>query len=116
VERIQAMFTKWYLYYPWVDDVAVRRAVEFDPTVWPELTARERVLVVDRLAKHPDPWEDNGSEHDPVGETPKAKGTNRVSTTRRAYNWFNQPAKVRAPLFGAVQHRKEVLGGTALQA
>src|SRR5690606_36371026 len=52
--HLKAWFDNWYLFYPFVDDIAVERAINFDMYVWPALTARRRHQVLVRLSVDPD--------------------------------------------------------------
>lgn len=99
VERVQGWFENWYMYYPFVDRVAVRRAVDFDPEVWSNLTARERHEVLVVLAKHPDPW----AEDSYVGGGPP------TGITDRARQWLVFTPEERKPLFQAVKYQKSLL-------
>lgn len=110
VERVAAWFENWYLYYPFVDPVAVDRAVQFDLDVWGGLTARERDVVIERLVDHPDPWCANeysikgpldGAEGGPVEKTP---------TTSRASQWLQVDWSERRHLANAVRHRALRMG------
>lgn len=99
VERVQGWFENWYLYYPFVDDVAVRRAVDFERKVWGTLTARERHEAIVRLAQHPDPW----AEESYIGGGPPREATGR------ARNWLSYTPEERKPLFQAVKYVKDSL-------
>lgn len=100
VERVQGWFENWYLYYPFVDQVAVDRAVDFDPKVWDTLTARERYEVIVALAKHPDPWAENSY----IGG-----GRGHAGVTGRAARWLQFSKEERKPLFQAVGYMRENL-------
>jgi hypothetical protein len=100
VERVQGWFTNWYMYYPFVDGVAVRRAVDFEPSVWSNLTARERHEVLVRLAEHPDPW----AEQSYYGG-----GRGQQGATGRALRWLSFTDRERKPLFQAVKYQKSLL-------
>lgn len=100
VERVQAWFENWYLYYPFVDNVAVDRAVNFDAKVWDTLTARERYEVIVRLAEHPDPWAE--TTYTVVQGKP-------ANPTGRAARLHQVPPEERRPLFQAVTYQREAL-------
>jgi hypothetical protein len=102
VERVQGWFENWYLYYPFVDNIAVDRAFNFDHKVWDTLTARERHEVIVRLAEHPDPW----------GETTYTVVQGKpVNPTGRAARLHQVPPEERRTLFQAVTYQREALSG-----
>jgi hypothetical protein len=106
VERVRGWFENWYLYYPFVDDVAVRRAVNYDADVWAGLTARERHEVIVRLAAHPDPWADE--EYRLEGGSDLGK-IDRAHVSGRARRWLAVPYDERKVLLQAVNyHRRQM--------
>jgi hypothetical protein len=109
-ERIQGMFKQWRLYYPFVDKVAVNRAVNFHSDAWKALTTREHRLAVKRLATMWDPWEDNNIIH---GRPQRANGDGKrtvTTVTERATRWMSFPPKERKVLFDLVQRQKKTDG------
>jgi hypothetical protein len=102
-ERIQDMFERWNLYYPFVDRVAVSKAVEFHAEAWAGLTAREHRAAVAKLATMWDPWETNNINH--VGY-----GRPLVTTMPRAHRWMSHSPEERKVLIDAVQRWKRTNG------
>lgn len=100
--RIQAMFEQWHLYYPFVDPVAVSRALDFHRDAWDSLTAREHRDVIGTLSRMYDPWEDNN--------VIQKHGGVIVTTSPRARRWMEFVPEERRVLFDLVQRRKRTRG------
>ena len=107
VVRIQDMFERWHLYYPFVDQVAVAKAVEFHDSAWDTLTAREHREAVKRLANMRDPYEEGGVIRRTLGQ---ALVHDVQATTPRAVRWLKHPPKERKVLFALVQRYRRTHG------
>jgi hypothetical protein len=97
--HLKAWFDNWYLFYPFVDDIAVERAINFDMDVWPALTARERHRVIVRLSTHPDPWGEQ--EYALEGGNSLGK-VDRSRVSDRVRRWLSIPIEERRVLVSAV--------------
>jgi hypothetical protein len=111
-DRVQAMFKRWYLYYPFVDEVAVAKAVGFHADAWDGLTTREHRAVIRRLASMEDPWEDANIIQRGPGDTSLSKGQKSplATTSPRASRWLSYPFKERKVLLDTVSRRKRSHG------
>ena len=54
--KVNGWFKRRDLYSPYVDEVALERAMRFEPAAIDGLTPRERGEFYDRLSTHPDPF------------------------------------------------------------
>lgn len=110
-ERIQGWFERWYLYYPFIDEVAVTRALGFHRDAWEVLTTREHRTVLRRLAAMRDPYEAEGFVARRLpGE--KSGWLRPYPASPRASRWLdnftNDEKKV---LFDLVQRHRRTLRG-----
>lgn len=110
VAKVIGYFENWQRFYPWVDPVLVRRAVDFHWEVWPDLTDREWSTVIDCLAAHPDPWEEEGFE---VKKHPSGNGTVYIPVTPRAKRIRMLDKAARQNLSTAYNRHKKALRGKA---
>lgn len=110
--RIQEMFERWHLYYPFVDQVAVSKALDFHASAWDGLTAREHRAVIRRLATMHDPYEEGNIIYGPPVGTAVKGGKRPVTTTsERASRWMSFPPEERKVLFDLVQRRRRTNDG-----
>lgn len=109
VDVVKGWFDRWYLWYPFVDRVAVERAVDFDLKVWGELTARERYETVLALVKHPDPWGELDVERIPNDPVNGGAGVSYVATSPRIQRLYTVPWAERRHIGSAVRHEAKRL-------
>lgn len=113
---IAGWFENWYISYPYLDEIAIERAMDFDHDVWPNLTARERYEVIQRLANHPDPWasQDSISQSGGLpGEVGIGRNDQPLTQSNRASNWLQDPWIDRKPLLQAVGDVKRRMASDA---